>query len=338
MRFDSILINVTEQCHVGCRHCGYIGSRRDREMSVAELESWVEQAAAYGVGKIIFTGGEAFERYELLAAGVRRARQAGASSAVFTSSAWAASAEAARSRLEGLRGLGQLYLSTDIYHQERVPVENVCHAIDAGLESGVQRITLVITYATEADRAAIAAQYGRYGSRVEITSQLLIPNKISRKTLIGHVTSFDFTPRQYSAQCWLGTPLVNPDGAVFACHVGKAAAHGDIRKLPYFLGDLREASFAEIMGRARKRADYQYLRTHGPRGVAEMVQMSPPVETSLKRSRFTSGCDMCMCVMLSPETPAALSKYAEERTEEIDVRLALLLEERPVFGSRSTEP
>ncbi len=332
MRFESILIVLTEQCHVGCQHCGYIGSKRDGEVEPPELESWIEQMIAYGIPEIIFTGGEAFERYEILACGVKRAHECGARISVFTSSYWATSLEQAKTILQGLDGLTHMYLSTDIYHQRRVPFEYVRNAIDASISLGIPLINLNITYATESDRASIAAKYADYGDRVIIYADRVIPNpNFSAKVLAGQDPLHGLAPHNYSNKCWLGTPLVNPNGDLFTCHVGKAAAHGDLTKVPYFLGNLRQQSFDQIMRQSEVRPDYQYLRTRGPNGVAEMAVNSPELLQILPRRDFTTACDMCMCTLTSPKGPESLVKYAEKQKDEIDVRLAFGLGEGPVF-------
>jgi hypothetical protein len=332
MRFESILIVLTEQCHVGCQHCGYIGSKRDGEVEPFELVSWIDQMIDYGIPEIIFTGGEAFERFDILACGVKRSRERGARISVFTSSYWATSFDKAKATLQELAGLTHVYLSTDVYHQKRVPIANVRHAIDAAIDLGIPLINLNITYATEADRAAIAAEYADYGNRVIIYADRVIPNpNFSAKVLAGQDPLHGLAPHNYSTKCWLGTPLVNPNGDLFSCHVGKAAAHGDLSKVPYFLGNLRKLSFGQIMGQSEARPDYQYLRTRGPNGVAEMAKNSPELLHVLPRRDFTTACDMCMCVLSSPKGAEALAQYAEKRKGEIDVRLAFGLGEAPTF-------
>jgi hypothetical protein len=339
MRYASILIVLTEQCHVGCQHCGYIGSKRDDEVEPPELERWIEQIVDYGVPEIIFTGGEAFERYEILACGVKRARECGVPSSVFTSSFWATSVKQARTVLAGLDGLKHIYFSTDIYHQKRVPFSHVRNAIDAAIDLGIPTLSLNITYATEADRSFIASQYGDYGGRIAIHADRVIPNpKFSPKVLAGQDPLVSLAPEMYSTKCWLGTPLVDPNGDLFACHIGKAAAHRDMTKLPYFLGNLRRNSFAEIMARSERRADYQYLRTHGPKGVAEMAQDSPELLEHLPGQEFTTACDMCMCVLKSHKGAESLSAYAEKHQEGIDIRLTLSLQEQPILGNWISQP
>jgi MoaA/NifB/PqqE/SkfB family radical SAM enzyme len=344
MRFDSILIVLTEVCHVGCAHCGYIGSKRDREVEAPELVNWIEQMIAYGIPEIIFTGGEAFERYDILAAGVKQARQCGSKISVFTSSFWASSRTEAVRTLRGLDGLTKVYLSTDLYHQKRVPFSYVRNAVDAAIELGIPKINLNITYATEADRDYVAAQYADYGSRVDFYMERVIPTPmISPRVLAAQDPTHSLNPGNYSHKCWLGTPLVDPTGDLFACHIGKVAAHGgNVKKMPYYLGNIRETAFSEIMDTARQRADYQFLRTHGPKGVAEMAQSSAAVANNLPRRDFTNACDMCVCVLTAPDAGESLSRHASQRETEIDVRLAVLLGEEPTVHytelPRQTEP
>lgn len=334
MRFDSILIVLTEVCHVGCQHCGYIGSKRDREVESWEVERWIEQMVAYGIPEIIFTGGEPFERYETLAAGVRRARECGVRISVFTSSFWATSPDETRRVLEGLKGLTKLYLSTDVYHQKRVPFQNVRNVVDAAIEMGIPNININITYATEADREYVASQYADYGDRVDIYAERVIPSpKFSPKVLAGQDPMKSLAPDNYSRKCWLATPLVDPQGDLFACHIGKAAAHKEFGKSSYFLGNLRESSFAQIMAHGQQRPDYQFLRTHGPTGVAEMATNNDALRKAMPRHEFTNACDMCVCVLASPQGPESLENYAAARTDEINIRLALLHGEAPTVQS-----
>lgn len=324
MKIHNILINVTELCHVGCRHCGYISSKRDREMTADEMESWVEQVCGYGVRQVIFTGGEAFERFEMLARGVKSAGRNGARAAVFTSAYWAKSPEQARDTLRGVSGLWQLYISTDKYHQERVPIAHIYNAIDAAIAAGVPRISMVITYAAQRDLDEVSGWYSRYGKRVEIVSQPLIPNKGMRKEGEQCAAPLDLAPENFEHSCFLNTPLINPNGDVFACHIGKVDAHRSIRNTPYSLGSLRETSFAGIMESAMRRADYTFLVTHGPRGVAESMQGGSGVVKELPRCRFTSGCEMCMSVMLTPAAAEAFRGHAGASREETEIRLALM--------------
>ena len=329
---------LTEVCHVGCQHCGYRGSPRDREMTAAEAVDWIDQILGYGVPEIIFTGGEPFERLDLLEPGVRRVDELGARSSVFTSSFWATSFSEARAVLSRLRGLTTLYPSTDIYHQRQVPLQHVRNAIDAAIDLGVRNISLNITYARDEDRQMIASQYSDYGDRIHIYADRVIPlanEQASIRLLTGQDPLRALVPEKYAVRCWLGTPLVNPNGDVASCHIGKAGSRRDLRDLPYFIGNLREQSFGDMMNRSESRIDYQFLRTHGPRGVAQMAVASPELMRHLPRREFTTECDMCWSVLESPEGTHALQLYSAAKADRIQARRVIALREGPDRTSRS---
>ncbi|MCY1014430.1 radical SAM protein [Pyxidicoccus sp. MSG2] len=343
-RFKSLLVSVTEACNVGCAHCGFIGSKRDREAEPEELADWVGQACDYGVPTIIFTGGEPFMRFAALKQSVARAAERGAGVGCFTSSNWGTSPEAARDMLRQLPGLTHLYLSSDVFHQRRVPYQNVYNVIEAAFEQGVKTITICITYTNTQELEAVRAEYARYARRVRFYEERVIPNPYFAARVLRNQSSLRApTPEEYECSCWTGTPMVNPDGDVFSCHIAKAAAHHDFREVPHYLGSLRELGFQALMERASQRADYQFLRTHGPRGVAELFKRNPDLIQAVHspgRSGFTNGCDMCFSVLATEAGRTALKEHLASRgvQESIDIRLTLQLGEAPMAESIPAAP
>jgi MoaA/NifB/PqqE/SkfB family radical SAM enzyme len=337
--FSSILVSVTEGCHVGCAHCGFIGSSRDRETDELELEDWVQQACEFGIPSIIFTGGEPFERYEVLRKGVLAAIERDVPSSVFTSSYWATSVHTAESMLSGLRGLRHLYLSTDAFHQRRVPYEYVHNVIAAADRLQIPEVTLCITYSTEVQRCEVRENYRTYGSRVRYYESRVIPTPFIGKALNGEDPGLAPVEENFKCSCWLKTPIINPNGDVCACHAGKVGAHGDIRKLPYWLGNLRESSFHTIMEAARYNAPYQYLRTHGPKGIARLYQHYPELQQKVGRDQFTGPCDLCFSTLSTLAGREALNDYCQqsETQNRIAVRLAVCHREAPVLFRGESE-
>lgn len=306
--FTSILVSVTEGCHVGCAHCGFIGSKRDRETDVDDLGDWVSQACTYGIPAIIFTGGEPFERFDVLQHGVRAAAEHGKAISIFTSSYWASSFEEAVSRLAMLEGITQLYLSTDFYHQKRVPYEFVYNVIAAADKLNIAEITLCVAYANEEDRLAVRKHYEQYESRVRFYESRVIPTPYIQKKLKNQDPLLELDPENYKTTCWIETPIINPNGDVFACHAGKAGAHGNMEDLPYWLGNLKRETFADIMERARWKLEYQYLRTHGPKGIVDLFKSYPNLTDAVGRSNFTGPCDLCFSVLSTKEGQRCLTE------------------------------
>ena len=332
-RFSAILLSITEACHVGCSHCGFLGSTRDREGNPGEVAEWVRQACEYGIGEIIFTGGEPFERLEVLVAGVRAAAAFNVQISVFTSSFWGTTSGAATDTLRQLQGLTHLYLSSDVFHQRRVPYKNVFNVIDAALVLGIRDISICITYANETEAAEVRRQYEKYGNRLMFHQDRVIPTPYLSPRVLQHQSPLlSISPSQHKCSCYLGTPLVNPNGELLTCHIGKAGAHRDLKNFPYYLGNLRESSFSEIMAAASSRWDYQFLRTHGPRGVTELFPVNETLAAGVGRTEFTTSCDMCYAVMRTAEGRATLSEHVRrvDVRDRIEVRLTLGLGEEPI--------
>jgi hypothetical protein len=126
---------LTYWCNVRCAFC-YLHSGPDRggEMSIATaLRFWRSLdrlAAAHGKSmRIHLAGGEPFGDWPRLAGLLRCARDAGLSPVekIETNAFWATADGLTRARLELLDalGVGTLVISTDVYHQEFVPLERV---------------------------------------------------------------------------------------------------------------------------------------------------------------------------------------------------------------------
>ncbi|MDP9266867.1 MAG: radical SAM protein [Acidobacteriota bacterium] len=333
--FTSILFSVTEACHVGCSHCGFIGSTRDRDVDANELREWVANACAYGIPKIIFTGGEPFERFEVLRDAVATAAAWSVEIGVFTSSFWGSSFDAAATLLDKLSGLTHLYLSSDRFHQRRVPLAFVCNVIDAALKREIKDISICITYTHEEERLETQQQFASYGERLMFHFDRVIPTQfLSPIVLKNQSRGIGTAPSEYGCSCYLGTPIVNPNGDVFSCHAGKAAAHADMQTLPYYLGNLRGASFEALMRMSERRWDYQFLRTHGPKGVAQLFSIYPDLASAVGRQEFTNGCDMCFSVLRNREGRAALGHHVSKASvqDSINQRLVISLGEEPIEG------
>jgi organic radical activating enzyme len=340
VRFNSILVSVTEICTVGCRHCGFTGSTRDRQPTADDIGRWVGQACDSGIPEIIFTGGEPFQRFRMLKSGVRAAagHPAKPRICVFTSSFWGRSREAVDKILSQLPGLTRLYLSTDIYHQERVPTQNVKNVIEGGLAAGVPEISLCITIAEDHEEQQIRSLYTEYEDRVLIHVDRVIPTPfIKTAKQPGHMPS----PENFADSCFLETPLVNPNGDLSACHIGKAGAYVKLSDLAYYLGNLHENTFGELLTAAEENYEYQFLRVYGPQGVARMIATSPAVRKLFGGTTFTNGCDLCYKLLRSLDGRAKLREIAADpfQRELIDaLRLVRYGEQRATSPEAMPEP
>jgi hypothetical protein len=77
---------------------------------------------------------------------------------------------------------------------------------------------------------------------------------------------------------------------------------------------------------------YQFLRSHGPQGVAELFEAYPELRKSLGHAGFTGRCDMCFSVLSTPEGRRALADYVcrPEVRDQIDIGLFARYREPPI--------
>jgi MoaA/NifB/PqqE/SkfB family radical SAM enzyme len=309
--YTKILVSVTEICTVGCRHCGFIGSIRERQPADEEIAGWVSQACDFGIPTIIFTGGEPFQRFSLLKAGVNAAANHRSQPKIgcFTSSFWGKNRATVDKFLDQLPGLTHFYLSTDVFHQEKVPAQYVRNVIDGSLARGIEHISLCITIAKDEEEQQIRSLYEDYGDRLLIAVDKVIASPhITPVAATGHPPK----PEHYASSCYLHTPIINPNGDLCACHAAKVGAHHPLEKDVYFLGNLKEKSFGQIMAEAGENYSYQYLRAFGPQGVARLIDENPDLSKRYGDKAFSNGCDMCSRVLLTRKGRQALADHVDD--------------------------
>ncbi len=149
--WSSAGLMLTYYCPSRCACCynfsGPEASNPQTDMSVElALNCWRSIRKLAGQrGKVHITGGEPFCNYEKLKkilAAAQREKLAGLEK-IETNAFWCTDAVMVRDRLQELKALGltKLHISTDIYHQEYIPVERVRLAADIARDVlGPQRV------------------------------------------------------------------------------------------------------------------------------------------------------------------------------------------------------
>ena len=140
--WSSIGLMLTYRCSSRCVCCyvfsGPESGSSDTEMSVeSAIDYWRGVRNLAGErGKVHITGGEPFLDYERLCKLLQAGQEQGLGGLekIETNASWCSSASLAHARLGELKclGLKKLQVSTDIYHQQYVPLECVRLAVEAG--------------------------------------------------------------------------------------------------------------------------------------------------------------------------------------------------------------
>lgn len=331
MHYTAVLFNIVEACPIRCRHCGYSGSARRGRMEATAMREWIAQALACGIPHVIFTGGEPFADFALLRAGVEAVRADGGTAGVFSNGFWGQSRQAALDRLRELPGLTELYLSSDRFHQEHIPLESIRRIAAAAADLGIPKITVCITVTSEREQEDMRRRCTGLPERVDFHFGRVIRNpEVAAALADDGFETFPLLPGHYPPRCFLHTPLVNPGGTVAVCHVGKRETHGGIAESPFYLGDLAREPLCAVLHRADGDPLYQFLRVHGPRGVVQAATAVPWTAEWHGRS-FASACEMCAVLLADARFVEYLRRHCRDEgwRQEVYLRRCLELGEEP---------
>jgi hypothetical protein len=151
---EGIHLLVTYRCTYACDHCFVWGSPEATGcMTLAQLESAIDQAAAAGVTTAYFEGGEPTLAYPVLLAAAERARRRGLEFGVVSNCFWATSVADARVWLAPFKTLGisDLSLSSYAYFVEHADERCLRHAVTAARELGLPLTVLEVGAPAELD-------------------------------------------------------------------------------------------------------------------------------------------------------------------------------------------
>jgi len=140
-RWKSGGIMLTYRCNAECADCYENSSPRKRALLPPEhLRNYLRELRRLGFSgpRLHFGGGEPFYHYKHLIECFRVAGEEGMLplGKLETNGVWCKTDELTRERLEEIKSFGLLHLhvSSDVFHQEFIPIENVRRAVRIGQE------------------------------------------------------------------------------------------------------------------------------------------------------------------------------------------------------------
>jgi organic radical activating enzyme len=304
---------LTYHCQASCAHCILrAGPDRHEEVNLEEARDWIRQIAAYRDGYVrvlSLTGGEPFSNRTRLRTTVEYAAGFGLRISVTSNAFWATTAEKALRTLRSLPGISFLSLSTDAYHQEYVPFENVRNALRAAAEWDIPTYVTVITD-NRSDPAfqRVQAELLELTAPENVRTGLTFPvgRAADMKEGLHHVLAAEPCPEVCQAA---SSPCIFPDGRVYGC-IGPLFELGEHQ--PLFLGNARDHSVAEIFDRSEANAVLHALRLWGPAWlIAQMREAG--LGKHLPRSFVAdSVCSACHSALSQPAVWERLQELKQD--------------------------
>jgi len=306
---------TTHRCTAACDHCCFGCSPKvTKAIPVARLHSLIDEAAAIPSFEMVgFTGGECFLLGKHLDALVSRASGHALRTRVVTNGYWAVTALAARRRIEALRdaGLGEVHLSTGIFHARFVPVERVLQAARASAEAGL----FTTVWIEECEGSTFDGAFVRGAlddlvreRRVYVGSQPWIENADGRgEARLVHDPSLSRFRDENKSGCpsILEVLSVTPDQTLIAC------CGFTMESIPELhLGSVAERSLADVLEGAPNELLKYWLHVEGPERILEFVQRFEPDYRLPVES--PSMCQTCLHLHRDPVAQRVLAEHADD--------------------------
>lgn len=149
MRKDFIVIIPSFKCNIACDHCQHsCSSDREERMPLELFCSCINQALDLGWKQICLSGGEPFLIPEYIESAAKICRERNAKLIIQTNGFWGKNLTHAKLMLEKMKGITQIGFSIDKSHLKEIKLDYVLDAIKAAVESGINSISISISYQT----------------------------------------------------------------------------------------------------------------------------------------------------------------------------------------------
>jgi MoaA/NifB/PqqE/SkfB family radical SAM enzyme len=322
MILTTLALLLGYRCNARCASCLW-GEMlaRPQQMSIEEACRWIDQAEALGDLMLVgFSGGEPLLFPENLEDVMAYASSRhGLPSVISTNAFWARTPTEARRRLESLyeRGLRQMLLSMDDFHQAWIPLDRVRNALAAAADLHIPTtLQCVVTktsrrLAEYLDELALGEMPNLTTSEIPCTPVGFAADKIPRM----EIEQQEGVPADY---CTLfQTLIVRPEGIVHLC-CGPTFAIDALTA-----GNLMETDMAEIIEAAEWDPLLNALALYnGPAHLAKTL--SEAGAGDLVQAGYATSCHACHHILSQPEALAILREALAPQQAELFLKRTIL--------------
>ncbi len=308
---------LTYHCQASCAHCIIrAGPDRHEEVNLEDARDWIRQIASYRNHYVLvlsLTGGEPFSNLRLLREVMQCAVEYNFFVSLVTNGFWATKREKAKQLLQSLPEICFLSISTDLYHQKYVPFENVQNAIWATQECGIPHYVAIVTENKgDADYQRVKSELLRLTAPENIRTSVTFP--VGRASQLTSQLRYSLGTEPPKEACQAASsPCIFPDARVYGC-IGPLI---DLQhEHPLLLGNLREASMAEIFDGSETNVVLHALRLWGPKRLISMLREAGLSHHLPKDYVLDSVCNACYSVL----SDAAVRDWVRQLQQDAEFR------------------
>ncbi len=304
-----IAFSLTEACPLACRHCivsTVSAADRSRTMPLQDAERYAAEfpsLQAQGIRTISFTGGEPLLVPKHLALLSGAAVRAGLRCTVVTACHWAVSDRAARRVVAQFPHIANWHLSTDIFHAEFIPLDQVVRAARVAMAEG-RKVVMRITVSVPVTDCDLQLQEELCTHLPDGVSFIVQP-----VTKIGRAATLEMEVATAGVPAWLCVPsgiTVRYDGTLSPCCsalIDQCTGH------PFEYANARETSLKQAYQAWCTDPLLQIMRAVGFAPLLQWVDESFP-EHPVLRAIPRDPCQCCVQLWEDPAVGPALRERA----------------------------
>jgi len=305
MVYTMVGYQITDSCNAKCKICcasspQQKGSKLDLELILKSIDSLKD----LGIKVIGLAGGEPFLYIDDMLAITSFASKLGFKITVTTNALWCKSYEYALDVLLQLKenGLDYCVISTDAFHEEFVPVQNVRTLIRACKATGVQpQIQTVSTKSSFEHTDRIVSELGEDKVDVQVLYGALQPAGMARHSI--HLDEY-FTHKLNSLVCpFPSTLFIASDGRAKPC-----CAPG-CTDIPFDFGNVHEDSISDIIQNIQNN---KLMRMITSGGFHKLLEIAKKEKGYMQLEKYVCVCHLCYDLLNDYEQ----FKYLEQKAEE----------------------
>jgi len=289
----TIHFNITNKCNVKCRHC--INSHSDTVLGEAEenmVLSCLDKVRELGYKKINIVGGEPFLKLDLLKKIIDKATELGIIVGITTNAYWASSVEKAEDILEQLHNVKLILLSTDFFHMENIPMENIKNAVTACKNKSVSTAinTVCLTKSQQEKLKDILSWvpkdvFVNYGIMMPFGGAKDFASEVER----------DFCPKKKDEIpdfCDVEENYVDCEGGLYTCCMSTLCT----TTKQFCFGNLYKQNTEDIFTAKDTDGIYKLVSGIGIRGLVDLLEECKSADLYLDK-KYSSQCEFCVSVL-----------------------------------------
>lgn len=320
-----LVFSTTNQCTARCRDCPVVsGKDAPARLKPEFMMRIVDEVYGWGALRlVVFTGGESFLLGEGLGRTVAHVAEKGISTRIVTNAYWASSREKALKVLRDLKakGLTEINISCDDYHQEFIPLDNVKHANDAALELG---IPLLLAHRRKPGGQITVEYLSQYlGGDLHLYKKGE-KNPDNNVICTGRNVPLDSSSDESASESWelpendrdwmgacdsvMRSIVIASDLSVHTCC---GIARMTIPELA--IGSLSEDGLLAILQRGNQDLITNWLALEGPSSILDFVRSVDP--SLCLPEHYANRCHLCNELFTREDVRSLLAKHGAARVE-----------------------